>query len=156
MHLPDAGKVFVSGKDDDTQAACEVARDLVDLGFVDGRVVRGTLVDYAAFGWAVAVLTSFAHVYFPDTQHFAEVALQMLFFLTPIMYPPSLLEDNGMAQVTRFNPVARLVALVRIPVLTGQSPTLFQFSLATGLVAVVVALAILVLWRCERRLVFAL
>ena len=108
------------------------------------------------FGWAVGVLTGFAHVYFPDTQHFAEVVLQMLFFLTPITYPPSLLEQNGMAQVTRFNPVARLVALVRLPVLYGQSPTLFQFALATGLVAVVVALAVLVLWRCERRLVFAL
>jgi lipopolysaccharide transport system permease protein len=115
-----------------------------------------TLILLFLFGWAVAILTGFAHVYFPDTQHFAEVALQMLFFLTPIMYPPSLLEENGMAQVTRFNPVARLVTLVRIPVLNGEAPTLFQYSLATGLVAVVVALAILVLWRCERRLVFAL
>ena len=85
-----------------------------------------------------------------------EVVLQMLFFLTPITYPPSLLEDNGMAQVTRFNPVARLVNLVRLPILYGQSPTLFQFSLAAGLVAVVVLLAVVVLWRGERRLVFAL
>jgi lipopolysaccharide transport system permease protein len=115
-----------------------------------------TLILLFLFGWAVAILTGVAHVYFPDTQHFAEVALQMLFFLTPVMYPPSLLEENGMAQVTRFNPAARLLALVRIPVLNCQVPTLFQFSLATGLVAVMVALAILVLWRCERRLVFAL
>jgi homopolymeric O-antigen transport system permease protein len=115
-----------------------------------------TLILLFLFGWAVGILTGFAHVYFPDTQHFAEVVLQMLFFLTPIMYPPSLLEENGMAQVTRFNPVARLVTLVRLPILYGQSPTLFQFSLAAGLVAVVVMLAVVVLWRCERRLVFAL
>lgn len=115
-----------------------------------------TLLLLFLFGWAVGILTGFAHVYFPDTQHFAEVALQMLFFLTPIMYPPSLLEENGMAQVTRFNPVARLVALVRMPIVYGHSPSLFQFSLATALVAVVVVLAVVVLWRCERRLVFAL
>ena len=72
------------------------------------------------------------------------------------MYPPSLLEDNGMAQVTKWNPVARLVALVRMPILLGHSPTLFQFALATALVAAVVVLAVVVLWRCERRLVFAL
>ena len=115
-----------------------------------------TLLLMFLFGWAVGVLTGFAHVYFPDTQHFAEVVLQMLFFLTPITYPPSLLEENGMAQLTRFNPVARLVTLVRLPVVHGQAPTLFQYSLATALVAVVVGLAVVVLWRSERRLVFAL
>src|SRR5262245_5069274 len=108
------------------------------------------------FGWAVAILTSFSHAYFPDTQHFLEVVLQMVFFLTPIVYPPRLLESNGLAQITRFNPAARLVTLVRLPWLDGQVPTLYQYSLATALILVTVALAISVLWRYERRLVFAL
>jgi lipopolysaccharide transport system permease protein len=115
-----------------------------------------TLFLLFVFGWAVAILTGFVHVYFPDTQHFAEVFLQMLFFLTPIMYPPRLLEENGLAQMTRFNPVARLVTLVRLPMLEGQVPTLFQFSLAAAMVGCVALLAVVVLWRCERRLVFAL
>lgn len=115
-----------------------------------------TLLLLFLFGWAVCVLAGFAHVWFPDTQHLAEVGLQVLFFITPIMYPPRLLEQNGLAQVTRFNPVARLVTLVRLPLIDGQVPTLYQFALATALVAVVVALAVLVLARCERRLVFAM
>jgi ABC-type polysaccharide/polyol phosphate export permease len=114
-----------------------------------------TLLLLFLFGWAVSVLTGFAHVYFPDTQHFTEVLLQMLFFLTPIMYPPRLLEENGLAQLTRFNPVARLVTLVRLPLLDNQVPTLYQFSLATLLVGVVVAMAVFVLCRYEKRLVFA-
>jgi lipopolysaccharide transport system permease protein len=115
-----------------------------------------TLLLLFLFGWAVCILTGFAHVYFPDTQHVAEVGLQILYFLTPILYPPKLLEDNGLAQVTRFNPVARLVTLVRLPILDNQVPTLFQYSLATLLVAVAVAVAVFVLVRYERRLVFAL
>ena len=41
--------------------------------------------------WSLAVLAGFANVYFQDTQHLCEVGFQILFYLTPIMYPEELL-----------------------------------------------------------------
>ena len=69
------------------------------------------------FGWSAAVLAGLAHAYFPDTQHLAELALQALFFLTPIMYPPNLLEEHGLSGLAQFNPLAHLLVLVRQPLL---------------------------------------
>jgi ABC-type polysaccharide/polyol phosphate export permease len=139
---------------------------LLALGFV--WVVNGpanlpalaslvpTLLLLFFFGWSLSVLMAYSHVYFPDTQHLAEVGLQVLFFLTPIMYPSRLLEENGLAQVVRWNPLARLLALVREPILQAQVPSLAAYSIATAGVLLLVCCAIWVLARLERHLVFAL
>src|SRR5207245_2440376 len=39
--------------------------------------------------WSLAVLAGFANVYFQDTQHMAEIGFQILFYMTPIIYPES-------------------------------------------------------------------
>ncbi|MGH7199526.1 MAG: ABC transporter permease, partial [Planctomycetaceae bacterium] len=46
------------------------------------------IVYLAIFGWAVAVLAGFATAFLPDTRHISEVGLQLVFYGTPIIYPP--------------------------------------------------------------------
>ena len=46
----------------------------------------------------------------------------MLFFLTPIVYPPSLLVGRGLGWMARFNPLNVYVELVRYPLTTGELP----------------------------------
>ena len=48
----------------------------------------------AAFGLGLALALSVAVVYFRDTAHFLTLFLQFWFFLTPIVYPLSVLTDN--------------------------------------------------------------
>lgn len=108
------------------------------------------------FAWAVAVLASFLHVYFPDTQHIAEVGLQMLMFLTPIMYPPDLLRQNGMGFLLQVNPLALLLDLLRAPIINGEYPALGNVGIALLCVGVVGSLAIWTVARLEERLIFAL
>jgi ABC-type polysaccharide/polyol phosphate export permease len=115
-----------------------------------------TLLLLFVFGWSLSILMAYSHVYFPDTQHLAEVGLQVLFFLTPIMYPPRLLEENGLAQVVRYNPLARLLALVRDPLLEGHIPSWPTYAVAAAGVALLASCAVWVLARLERHLVFAL
>lgn len=109
-----------------------------------------------AFGWAVAVVASFVHVHFPDTQHIAEVGLQALMFLTPVMYPPELLRTNGLEFLLRVNPLALLLELIRAPIIQGAYPDPVNFGLMLGFVAALAALATWTVAKFEDRLIFAL
>src|SRR5580693_4812062 len=48
-------------------------------------LIPGLLLLFLA-AWAAATISAFATVFFHDTQHLLEVAAQIMFFLTPIMY----------------------------------------------------------------------
>ena len=39
-------------------------------------------------GWSLAVCTGVGNVMFQDAQHIIEVVMQIVFYLTPIIYPP--------------------------------------------------------------------
>src|SRR5581483_1205876 len=100
-----------------------------------------TLALLFLLGWSLAVLAGFAHAYFPDTQHLAEVGLQVLMFLTPIMYPASLLEQNGLGFLLSYNPLAVLLEMLRDSVLYTRVPSPSAYAIAALLVSVPVACA---------------
>lgn len=108
------------------------------------------------FGWSLAVLTGFANVYFQDTQHICEVGFQILFYATPIMYPPGMLQGTALESVLRLNPFISILALVRSPVVDGQFPAMDVFAVAGFTVVVTTLTAALMLTRLQRRLIFHL
>lgn len=107
-------------------------------------------------GWAFATTVSFAQVYFHDTKHLLEIGSQMLFFLTPIVYPPGLLVGRGLGWMARFNPVNVYLELVRYPLTTGELPAAKLYVYGLGFTAALVALATVTVWRYQKRFVFAL
>jgi lipopolysaccharide transport system permease protein len=115
-----------------------------------------TLALLFLFGWALGLLLGFCHVFFPDTEHLAEVVLQVLMFLTPIMYPPSLLKTNGLGLLLDWSPLAAFLALLRQPVVDGTFPSLGAYSLPLLTVAALIGLAMYAIARLERRVIFAL
>lgn len=108
------------------------------------------------FGWSMATLAAYAHVYFADTQHLTEIGLQALMFLTPVLYPPRVLAEHGMGWLLRVNPLAVLLDLLRTPIMQGQAPSWDAYALAAAFVAVPVVLAGLVTARLEREVIFAM
>jgi ABC-type polysaccharide/polyol phosphate export permease len=114
------------------------------------------LVVLLLFGWSAAVLSALAHVYFPDTQHLAELGLQALFFLTPVMYPATLLQQHGLGRLTQLNPLAHLLELIRQPVLAGQAAPWSCYAVSAGFALFLACAAGWALSRLERRLIFAL
>lgn len=115
-----------------------------------------TMVLLFVLCWSLAILAGFAHTYFPDTQHLAEVGLQVLMFLTPIMYPAMLLREHGLTWLLHYNPLAVFVEMLRGPVLTGQVPTLGTYGFAALMVCVPITAAIWAISRFEDRVIFAL
>ena len=49
------------------------------------------------FAWSLAVCTGTLNVLFHDTQHLLEIILQILFYMTPIMYKPEILINGHWA-----------------------------------------------------------
>ncbi len=132
--------------------------------WVDGRgdkllilwaVVPSLLLIFVA-GWSVATIVSFAQVYFHDTKHLLEIGAQILFFLTPIVYPPSLLVGKGLGWMARFNPVNVYLELVRYPLLTGELPQAKLYVIGVVFTAALFGLAVATCSCCQKKTVFHL
>jgi ABC-type polysaccharide/polyol phosphate export permease len=115
-----------------------------------------TLVLVFLLGWSLAVCCGMANVMFPDTQHLVEVLFQILFYLTPVMYPPRVLAERQIEWLVRLNPLASFLELVRTPILEGKLPSATAYAIASGTVLVVMSAAAWALHRYERRLIFYL
>ncbi|MBN9118167.1 MAG: ABC transporter permease [Planctomycetes bacterium] len=118
-------------------------------------VVPSLLMIFVA-GWAFATTVSFAQVYFHDTKHLLEIGSQMLFFLTPIVYPAGLLVGRGLGWMARINPINVYLELVRYPLATGELPDAKLYLYGLVCTAALVAVASATIWRYQKRFVFAL
>ena len=115
-----------------------------------------SLVLLFVFAWSLSVCTGTLNVLFHDTQHLLEIILQIVFYLTPIIYKPEILVKRNLGWAVHFNPFAVLLDLVRQPLLEGALPSMETVRASVLIVAGTVVLAVLLLRWCERRLVFFL
>jgi lipopolysaccharide transport system permease protein len=115
-----------------------------------------TLALMFLLGWSLALCCGLTNVIFQDTQHLVEVLFQILFYLTPIMYPARMLAERRVEWLLKFNPLAVFIELLRVPILEGRLPPLGAYCTAVGVVAAFLAIASLALVRLERRLIFYL
>jgi lipopolysaccharide transport system permease protein len=106
--------------------------------------------------WSVSTIAAFVNVYFHDTQHMMEVGAQILFFLTPIMYSRKLLDDKNLGWVVDANPVAWLLELTRLPLLTGRLPSAEMYLAGGGFALVLFGLAIGTTAWLQKRVIFHL
>ena len=118
-------------------------------------VVPALLMIFVA-GWAVATVFAFAQVHFHDTKHLLEIFAQILFFLTPIVYPPSLLVGKGLGWLARFNPLNTYLELVRYPLTTGDLPAAKLYLYGAVCTVALYGFALATTWRCQRKVVFQL
>jgi ABC-type polysaccharide/polyol phosphate export permease len=102
------------------------------------------------FTTGLALLLATAYVYFRDTRHLLDVALQILFWLTPVVYAAALV-PAGLRRLLWLNPMAGFVTTYHAIVVDGQWPSAEVVS-ALAAVSVVAAVAgVLVFARHQRR-----
>jgi len=106
--------------------------------------------------WALAIGMGILNVLFQDTQHLIEVGLQILFYITPIIYPAKTLADRGLNWLVDLNPFAAFMELIRAPVLEGTLPSGKTFAIAAAATLVAVMAAAGLLARMERKVIFYL
>lgn len=115
-----------------------------------------TLIMLVMLAWCCATLIGLVSVYFPDIMYMTEVALQMLYFLTPIMYKPEMLQGTGMAEILLYNPLAIILDLIRTPILHSQVPAFNQYLMMLGFLVSLIAVTVFAVSKLERKLIFEL
>ncbi len=116
-----------------------------------------TFVLLFIFGWSMAVCMGVANVLFQDSQHLIEVAMQVLFYATPILIRPDFFMQRRLVSwLVLLNPMAAFLELIRKPLLEGQLPSEWAIRWASLGTYVAVVAAALALRRFEKRMIFYL
>jgi lipopolysaccharide transport system permease protein len=115
-----------------------------------------TLLLLFLFAWSLALIAGFANVYFQDTQHLTDVGFQILFYLSPIIYPLENLGTGRLGMIARCNPVIPFLELVREPIVNARPPSAMMYLQATITVLVTGTIATFVCYRAQRQLIFHL
>ncbi len=114
------------------------------------------LVILLVFGWSMAVLAGWINTIFRDIQHLTDICFQILFYLTPVMYPPNFLAQNNMTWLERWNPLVPLLRIVRDPLIDGQVPSLHVYVVALICTLLAGSVAALLLGRLQRKVILYL
>ena len=100
-------------------------------------MLSGWLV-MALLAFGIALATASIQVVIRDMQHLIGPVLMLMFYLTPILYPRTLVPE-GFRFVTDWNPVAHLLGAIRAGLLHGEVA-------AAWVLAPLCAAALLIVW----------
>jgi ABC-type polysaccharide/polyol phosphate export permease len=103
-------------------------------------------------------ITVFAYLgaRFRDVPHALGGVMQVLFFVTPVLFPAKMLASRGLQHVYEFNPLYYLIEVVRHPLLTADPASSVAYGWVAGYGAVVWLIAAVVAARMDEKLVFSL
>ncbi len=123
-------------------------------------VVMGLLTFFAT---GVALLLAVANVYFRDTQYFLTILLQIWMYLTPIIYPLSLVQNESakvggllgttvtVVDIFELNPMLYFVEIFRNLLYDNRWPALEAWLICLGWAIGATLVGVLVFRRNERR-----
>jgi ABC-type polysaccharide/polyol phosphate export permease len=89
---------------------------------------------------------------FRDIAQVIQSVIQVIFFLTPVMWMPKLLPEKYFF-VMKFNPFAQFIDLVREP-LMGAWPTFYTNAFVLGLTVFGIAIMLLLFMRVRHRIIY--
>jgi ABC-type polysaccharide/polyol phosphate export permease len=81
-----------------------------------------SIILLAAFALGVGLILSTLAIYFPDVVQMYQVVLIAWMYLTPIIYPESIIPEQYRFWLTNLNPMYHLVQIFRMPVYNGVVP----------------------------------
>lgn len=112
-----------------------------------------TLLFFFALG--VGLIMSVATVFFRDLQYVITIAIQGLFFLTPILYKPDALAGK-VGWLIGLNPVTPFIELFRAPLTQATLPSTGTILQAAAIACFAMLIGLFVFLRQEKNIVFRL
>jgi lipopolysaccharide transport system permease protein len=101
------------------------------------------LVIQLAFALGLGMILGTLNVFFRDIGHFINIVLQFWFWLTPIVYPPSILPES-IRDLLSLNPMTDLIGAYQQIILYGDWPRWEQFRFHIPVALVVMVLGYLI------------
>jgi ABC-type polysaccharide/polyol phosphate export permease len=105
----------------------------------------------ALFTLGAGLLLSPLAVFFSDIVEMVGVVLQLAMYLTPVVYPMSIVPERWRG-ILRFNPLRSILEVFRDPIYYGKIPPVAHIAVAAGVAVVLFLLGLFVFRRSERRI----
>lgn len=115
------------------------------------------LAEVYVFAVGLSLLLSAAYVKYRDVSYIWEVVLQAGFYLTPILYPLSLITNQTFQKLIMINPMAQTIQDLRYSVVTHQTSTVYQvfgggwYKLTPFVIVILLFVAGLAYFRSQSR-----
>lgn len=109
----------------------------------------------AMFLLGLIMLLSILTVFFRDMSHILQIGLLGLFYLTPILYPVSLLSDRLLTFI-KFNPFYYFITIFHKIVYEATMPGLFDWLICIGLTLISIMLGIFAFQGKEKDVIYRL
>nr|WP_246335728.1 ABC transporter permease [Microcella alkalica] len=122
------------------------------------------MVLLAVYATGVALVLAIANVYFRDTQYLMGIVMQIWFYLTPVIYPVSLLKEPSesvggllgtpitVLDVYRLNPMERYVEIMRNLLYDNRWPAVEDMGYFVAIAFLSLAIGVVVFRRFENRM----
>ncbi len=114
--------------------------------------VAGFLLLIVNIGW-VSLLFAVVCTRFRDFYQLIMSVLQIVFYLTPIIWMPHLIPKRSALYLLDVNPIYHLIEIVRSPLL-GSYPTMLNWSVALGLAVVGWGVALVLFGHYRARIAY--
>lgn len=108
----------------------------------------------AVFTLGAGLLLSPLAVFFSDVVELVGVILSILMYLTPVIYPMSILQDSPYLPLVRFNPIRSILEVFRDPIFFGKIPPLSHLTVCAGIALLALLLGAVAFRRTSDRIPF--
>jgi ABC-2 type transport system permease protein len=127
-------------------------------------VVIVFMVLLALFASGLSMVLAIVNVYFRDTTHFVTLLLQFWFYLTPILYPVSMVQGQSdkiggilgtpitLFDIYRLNPLEPFIAIFRSLLYDNVLPSIMPIAMASFWTIIFLITGYLLFWRKEKML----
>lgn len=107
------------------------------------------------FSMGAALVMSVVSVFYRDSQHVMGIALQAGYYLTPIIYPLSIVPER-FQWIFEWNPMYYFVQLFRLPIYEATVPSMQLIGLTGGMALLMLVFGVAVFRKYDHTLIFRL
>lgn len=94
--------------------------------------------------------------FFTDVVELVTVVLMLLFYMTPIFYPMSIVVEHHLFWVVRFNPTRSILEVFRDPIYLNKIPSIIHLSTAMAASLAILVVGMIAFRRMKSRIPFHL
>jgi lipopolysaccharide transport system permease protein len=136
-----------------------LASILVDIvlglkfGFTAFSALPGILI-WIALGYGLACISGVINTRFRDYANLQSILLQVVFYISPILYPARLLEARNMSILFKYNPLYYMLKIIDEPILKQGKPSLESIGISILVTTCVIIAGTFFISKVKRKIVF--
>jgi ABC-type polysaccharide/polyol phosphate export permease len=125
-----------------------------DFGFYNLFTLIPGVVLVLFCGFFISMTFSYLGAIYKDIGHALSNVFQLLFVLTPVIYPPEMLIKKGLWFAVYFNPLSSFIQVIRVPLVDGTFASAIDYIVLSVTLIVFVILSYKVSKKFENKVAY--